>query len=253
MMFRIPTSLAYTPLDSQDLSNRVFLYGTIHYDAPVSGEVIEFSNPAPMPSPVEEIQVSLNDRDPIPTLSSLELSSQKSPFLDRMEKATVLLLASGNGVFFNIDDRDMAKNNLTANAKNPIGRFREGWTFDSDSFTTNFIIHPALWFSYATYLKSKGASDKEALIVTQAANLLWEGVMEGAYVPPSGKDLLTDLLSSVAGIYLYNKGPGKAIAEKFLKVERWAARHNMKLIPAFYYNPYTRGGRAESRLLIYIR
>jgi hypothetical protein len=173
--------------------------------------------------------------------------------IKRLEKAGALLLMFGNGVFYNIENIPTAKDNLKANLKDPIGRVAYGWKYDDDSFKTNFIEHPVLWFSYATYLKSQGASDKETFITTQVANVLWEGVMEGTYVPPSGKDLVTDLVFSSLGIYMYNKGPGKALANKFLQVEKWGANHDLALKPLFSYNAYTRSAQVGSKLLIYIR
>ncbi len=233
------------------------LHASVQYDRYfVPGETVALDVPeSAAPDSLGDLQAGLIAREPaeanLPQLPPLR--QPFNPLADRIEKAGTLLITAGHGVFFNINDREMAIANLTANLKDPVGRVKYGWSYDSDSFRTNYVIHPVLWFSYATYLKGKGASDKEALIVTQVANLLWEGVMEGAYVPPSGIDLVTDLVSSIAGIYLFNKGPGKVMAEKVIKAEEWFAKKGFRIRPTFSGNPFNFGGRAGSELVIMLR
>ncbi len=232
-------------------------------DSYLPGDVIDLTSeePAPLlPTPVDRIQEQLLHRDSAEgLLSNIEFhEGELSPRLQRLRNAGLLLFSFGtgfgNGVFKNIESRQAAKDNLVANLKNPIGRIKEGWSYDKDSFRTNFVEHPVIWFSYATYLKSKGASDKETLVVTQVANLLWEGAIEGTYVPPSGKDLVTDLVSSLAAIYLYNKGPGKALGDKITALEDWGAQHGIKLAPTFGKSVSPRGGaRVGTSLFISIR
>lgn len=251
----IPLSGQASDSNSIDIASPVELHGTVAFEHYPPVDTLELSPDDVEPRSLEQLQASLKEpleaETRLPPL--LPLQHAFNPQADRLEKASTLLLVFGNGVFHNMESRESAKDNLMANLKQPFKRIAYGWSYDNDSFRTNFIEHPVLWFGYATYLKSKGASDKEAFLVSQTANLLWEGVLEGTYVPPSGKDLLTDLISSVAGIYLYNKGPGKAIGQKVLQLEGWAAKRNIKLKPAFSYNPYTRGGRAGTELILTVR
>lgn len=257
------SSVGFLALVNQSTTNRlgyallatVNLYGTVEFDKVLSPDEELWYVPEDPPASLASLQASLQDRQPVESLlpPSPKVRPTINPLWDHAQRAGAMLLASGNGVFFNIRTRQMARDNLMANLKDPLGRIAYGWSYDSDSFNTNFVKHPVLWYSYATYLKGKGASDMQTMVITQIANLLWEGVMEGAYVPPSGVDLLTDFLSCAAGVYLYNKGPGKRWANVMLKAEKWFADHHVKLIPVFAYNPYSRGLQAESRLLFYIR
>jgi hypothetical protein len=264
MMTICPPGFTATPTLEQtppvlSLASSVNLFGTVEFNDIDLQTPVTLSPDNTEVTPVDLLSDALDNRPSVLLeITPLQVSAKPlDPRLDRLTKAGTLLLTFGggvgNGVFKNLTSREEAIENVKANFKNPIARIAEGWRYDQDSFRTNYVEHTALWFGYAAYLKSKGASNKEAFVVSQVANVLWEGVVEGSYVPPSGKDLLTDLISSAAAIFLYDKGPGKYVGEKILRVEQWGARHHIKLMPRFGYNPATRGSRIGTQLVMYIR
>lgn len=90
--------------------------------------------------------------------------------------------------------------NVWKNVRDPVGRMTE--KPDNDPFFTNYVSHPVTWGGIAYYMKARGHSDLTALLFTQGHSLLWEFVIEGSYYPPSGKDMVTNLVSPLAVIHV---------------------------------------------------
>lgn len=89
--------------------------------------------------------------------------------------------------------------NVLENFKHPVRRALD--SRDDDSFLTNYVAHPLTWGGIALYLKSEGYSDIGALALTQAHSVYWEYVIEGSYVLPSGRDMVTNFVSVAFLIY----------------------------------------------------
>jgi hypothetical protein len=88
------------------------------------------------------------------------------------------------------------------NFKDPINRAIEGGKTDSSHFLTNYVGHPLSFAGLALYLKARGYSNLESILFTQTHSIIWEYVIEGGVWYPSGKDLITDFIGAMAGIYL---------------------------------------------------
>lgn len=88
------------------------------------------------------------------------------------------------------------------NLVDPIRSAVEGSRADEDPFTTNYVAHPVSWGAIGYYLRRQGHSRGTAFLVSQGHSLVWEYVLEGAYQRPSGRDLITNLVSSYVGILL---------------------------------------------------
>lgn len=89
--------------------------------------------------------------------------------------------------------------NVLANFRRPVRRALQGT--DEDSFLTNYVAHPVTWGGIALYLKRQGYSDLGALGLSQAHSVFWEYVVEGSYTTPSGRDMVTNLVSAAAVVY----------------------------------------------------
>ena len=133
-----------------------------------------------------------------------------------------------------------ADNRLGSNLNIPKS-LKDGWRADDNMFIVNYVGHPLEWFLLANYLKASGASNKEALIISQATSLTWEFVMEGNYVPPSPKDLVTNALGSLAGIYLYNTVLNKPMNATYIRLSSISQKHGIDLQPQVKYNSQSRG------------
>jgi len=90
------------------------------------------------------------------------------------------------------------------NFKDPINRAIEGSKTDMSHYLTNYVGHPLSFAGLALYLKARDYSNLEAIIFTQLHSILWEYVIEGGIWYPSGKDLITDFIGAMAGIYLFH-------------------------------------------------
>lgn len=88
------------------------------------------------------------------------------------------------------------------NLRHPIRSAVEGGREDTDPFFTNYIAHPVSWGTIGYYMRRRGHSHRTAFLVSQGHSLFWEYVLEGAYQKPSGRDLVTNLVSSYLGILL---------------------------------------------------
>jgi len=194
-------------------------------------EIDSLGNIKPLkPEDIEELKMSDDDG---PTNSK-----------DRLTKATSFLLLGGMSVTGSIErslrDRE-AFGNLKDNFTNPVHKLKDGWKADDNAFLINYVGHPLEWFLIANYLKASGATDKEAIIISQLTNLTWEFVIEGSYVPPSPKDLATNTLGSLAGIYLYNVALKKPIDKTYGKLAAIGQKHGVDVLPDIKYNSNSRG------------
>lgn len=95
--------------------------------------------------------------------------------------------------------------NIIENFKDPYNKAKEGARIDDDSFILNYVAHPLSYTGMGLYLKERGYSDWSALTFTQVHNIIWEYVIEGSFVPPSGKDLITNLTSSGISIFVMDR------------------------------------------------
>jgi hypothetical protein len=91
---------------------------------------------------------------------------------------------------------------IADNFRRPIRRAIEGAREDNDLVTTNYVAHPVSWGMLALYLKERGYSNASALAFTQAHSVLWEYVIEGAYMKPSGKDLIANVVGTTLALYV---------------------------------------------------
>lgn len=164
---------------------------------------------------------------------------------DRITRAASFLLTGGLSVTGSIQrsmKNGQADNRLADNFIKPMKSIRDGWKADDNEFLVNYVGHPFEFFMLGSYLKASGASDREAILISQITNLTWEYVAEGCYVPPSPKDLASDTIGSLLGIYLYNKGiTKKPIDYTYGTLAYIGKKHDVDLIPNFRYNSQTRG------------
>lgn len=112
--------------------------------------------------------------------------------------------------------------NVLRNFVDPIGRARQGWAEDDDSFATNFVAHPLSWGIMGLYLKERGYSNGSALLFTQLHSIAWEYVIEGLYQKPSGLDLVTNLTSASTTIFVLH-----TIAERAAEREEKGIHHRI--------------------------
>lgn len=109
--------------------------------------------------------------------------------------------------------REASIRHITDNFRRPIRRAIEGGRDDQDPFTTNYVAHPISWGMLGLYLKERGYSNASALVFTQAHSVVWEYVIEGAYMKPSGKDLIANVVGATLAIYVVH-GLSEAAAER---------------------------------------
>lgn len=91
--------------------------------------------------------------------------------------------------------------NIVANFRSPIRRAIEGGRADHDLFTTNYVAHPLSWAVIGLYLRGRGYSRPGAFLFSQLHSMAWEYVVEGSYMKPSGKDLITNAVGAATAIY----------------------------------------------------
>lgn len=179
-------------------------------------------------------------------ITELKFSDSDKEFgtKDRLRRASAFMMLGGLSVTGSIQNsigRGQAVNNLKDNFTRPVKKVKDGWRADDNMFIINYIGHPLEWFLLANYLKAAGASDKEAIIISQLTNITWEFVVEGNYVSPSPKDLVTNTLGSLAGVYLYNTVLNKPINATYTKLTGLTEKHGVELLPQVRYNTDTRG------------
>jgi hypothetical protein len=110
------------------------------------------------------------------------------------------------------------------NFRYPFWSALEGGRRDHNGFWINYVGHPLSFMALGLFLKERGYSDLETLAVTQAVNVTWEYVIEGSMWLPSSKDLLSDLLGSLAGVWVL--APLSDLGERKLAAgdRRWGNR-----------------------------
>ncbi|MBI4482768.1 MAG: DUF3943 domain-containing protein [Acidobacteria bacterium] len=91
------------------------------------------------------------------------------------------------------------------NISHPIQQVRLGTRRDTDPFAINFVAHPLSYAGMGLYLKERGYRDWNAFLFTQAHSYVWEFMIEGSGVPPSGKDLLSNLAASSVAIFALDR------------------------------------------------
>jgi hypothetical protein len=67
------------------------------------------------------------------------------------------------------------------------------------------VAHPLSYAGMGLYLKERGYSDWSAFTFTQVHNIIWEYVIEGSFVPPSGKDIITNFTSGGISIFIMDR------------------------------------------------
>lgn len=90
--------------------------------------------------------------------------------------------------------------------RRPIGSALDGAREDDDPFFTNYVAHPLSWGAIGYYFRARGHSPGVSLLMSQGHSVFWEYVLEGTYQRPSGKDLLTNLVSAWLGILIAGHG-----------------------------------------------
>lgn len=85
------------------------------------------------------------------------------------------------------------------NLSDPIGRLDVAE--DDDGFFHNFVSHPVVWGGLGLVLRERGYGPWAALGMTQAHNVWWEYIVEGAWKPPSKVDVITNFVSPIVTIF----------------------------------------------------
>jgi len=145
---------------------------------------------------------------------------------------------------------DYSWSRVAENFRHPWKRAVEGGREDHNSFWINYVGHPLSFCSLGLYLKARGYSNTGALVFTQTQNIFWEYVIEGGLWKPSGKDLVSDLLGSLAGIYLLH--PLSDLGERKLKQgdRRWGNHLLVWLNPFKKINRWLFGRRQKQLGLV---
>jgi len=201
--------------------------------------------------PIDESSVNIEDLKKNNTLDLSQLKELKvadpkkvMDTKERLYRATTFLMLGGLSVSGNIEraiGRGESARRLGDNWKNPIRSGKDGWKADDNPFLINYVGHPLEWFLLANYLKASGASDKEALVISQLVNVAWEFAVEGAYIPISPKDLVSDSVGALLGIYCYNKFLSNYSNATYNKLADIGEKYNLGFSPQFKYNPNTKG------------
>jgi hypothetical protein len=133
--------------------------------------------------------------------------------------------------------REASIRKIWENFKHPFRSAREGGRLDHNGFWINAVGHPVSFMALGLYLEDRGYGNLETLAFTQAVNIAWEYVIEGSLWLPSSKDLFSDLLGSLAAVYVL--APLSDLGERRLNSgdRRWG---NYFL---YYLNPLKRINR----------
>jgi hypothetical protein len=137
---------------------------------------------------------------------------------------------------------------IADNFTRPIASLKDGYRADDGQFLVNYVGHPLEFYLLSSYLKADGASDLETFLLCQAANLSWEYLVEGTYVNPSPKDLLTDTAGTIAGIILYKTVLRKPIDYAYNKISGIRDTYGIELTPQINYNANTKGALVGIKL-----
>lgn len=97
--------------------------------------------------------------------------------------------------------REASLKRVWENFKYPFWSAREGGRRDHNGFWINCVGHPLSFAALGLYLRERGYNNLETMAFTQTVNVAWEYVIEGSMWLPSSKDLLADLIGSLAAVY----------------------------------------------------
>ncbi|OGI22572.1 MAG: hypothetical protein A2287_06035 [Candidatus Melainabacteria bacterium RIFOXYA12_FULL_32_12] len=234
------------------LSNNLIIYGNEIKPEVIKGGISKQSDKIleviifiPPNTELEEFFLDQANKNNMIKFKSLDLSTEQPvDTTHRLTKATAFMMVGGLSVTSHVERaiRDgNASKNIIDNFRTPFKKARAGWRYDDNEFWINYIGHPLEWFLLATCLKTAGATDKEAIIISQLVNLSWELAIEGCYVPPSPKDLAANTLGSLAGIYLYNTILNKPANATYTKLTSLSKKHEIDLLPQIKYNHASKG------------
>lgn len=215
---------------------------------------------------LEDLNFSLVSRNPCNSIAPLIFKEKTdSALINRMK--TVYFLTSIStmmGQSRNIQDgftkgkkldgggiskgEEYGYESVVRNLWNPVGRAYKGAKVDNSGSFVNFFLHPFFGFGISSYLTTAGASAKEVFAVAEADNFLFEYVIEGTYVAPSGIDLLATTGGCVIGYftskYIFKK-PFKAFVKTTTKIKK---RFNVEFDPIIEPGYIGRGMKIGSQI-----
>lgn len=222
--FTLDNKFEHTTLFKGEVSKTEGYYDEITMEAPML-----FSND------IDDLNDILALKDPGQTIPPMIFKEKKdSPFVNRLKTVYFLTaLSTCIGQSTQIQDAFTPGHHLTGggtslndyygyeniarNLLNPFSRAVKGAKVDDSGPIVNYIQHPFFGFGIASYLGASGASAKETILVTLADNFLFEYVVEGTYVAPSGIDFLATSGGCIAGFlaskYILKK-PFRAFIKK---------------------------------------
>ena len=98
---------------------------------------------------------------------------------------------------------------VAENLRHPIRRIqplsdRQPWyTSDGNPAWENLIGHPATWCLLGLFLRTRGHGRLSSLIQGMIHSFMWEYVIEGCYVRPSGVDLITNTAGLLVALVFF--------------------------------------------------
>lgn len=222
-----PQSKAFSTTSSKLIKVEIEKRTTLYDEITLDDESTDFN--------LEDLNSVLASKDPCELMVPMGFEEQKiPPFINRAKTVYFLTsLSTMIGQSGQIQDAFTKGKGLTGggtsksdqygyenigrNLLNPFSRAIKGAKVDDSGPTVNYAQHPLFGFGVASYLTASGASAKEVFLVTMLDNFLFEYVVEGTYVAPSGIDFLTTSGGCVAGYfatkYIFKK-PFKAFLDK---------------------------------------
>ncbi|MEW5822097.1 MAG: DUF3943 domain-containing protein [Cyanobacteriota bacterium] len=198
---------------------------------------------------IDKVKIKDNGEIELPEeLSVLEITEDNrlNSQDKRIKNVASFIAIGGMAVSRSIEksiDGGQAKEKLFKNFKHPIAQLKDGWRADDGQFLVNNVGHPLEYFLLTNYLKASGASDLEAIVLSQITNVAWEYAVEGCYVSPSPRDLATNAAGSLAGIILYKTVLKKPVDKIYKKFGEISDKYGIDLSPQLQYNPYSKGVR----------
>ena len=168
---------------------------------------------------LKDLNTILDTNNPCDRMQPLIFQEKHdSPFLNRIKTVYFLTaLSTGIGQSGQIEDaftkgtkltgggtsksNQYGYNNVARNLLNPVSRAIKGARVDDSGPVVNYFQHPLFGFGIASYLTASGASPAEVFLVTMADNFIFEYVVEGTYVAPSGIDFLATTGGCILGYF----------------------------------------------------
>jgi hypothetical protein len=204
---------------------------------------------------IDEINFLLSSKDPSKEIEPLIFKEKEvSEKTNRLKTVYFLTsLSTGIGQSTQIEDSFTKGKTLTGGGKtlnhyygyqnvvqnlvNPFSRAVKGAQVDDSGNMVNFTLHPLFGIGVISYLTASGASAKEAFATTLADNFIFEYLIEGTYVAPSGIDLLTTSGGCVIG-YFVSKYLFKKPFQKIIKKSAY-----LKNKYGIYFDPIIEPGQ----------